>query len=165
MNMYQSKRIRIEPLKDVHAESLRRILSPLAIKKFTVTIPHPYSEQNARDWIRSVNSEESRIRSWIVVLDEKMAGFVDFIYGENGKCEIGFVVGTEYQGKGIASFALQASMLSEKFFARELSVESKFVAYCHEDNKASERVLEKNGFLKAGSKDIEGKAFNVFHYE
>jgi ribosomal-protein-alanine N-acetyltransferase len=63
-----------------------------------------------------------------------------------GYAEIGYIVAESHQGRGIATVAVRA--LIEKAF-RESSLR-KLLAYVHDQNVASCRVLEKLGFQKEG---------------
>lgn len=64
-----------------------------------------------------------------------------------GQREIGYWIGKEYWGRGIATEALAAFLL--------LETRRPLLAYAARDNVASIRVLEKCGFVRSG----EGKAF------
>ncbi len=61
-------------------------------------------------------------------------------------CEIGYVVGEAFQGKGFASSGLK--LFIEKIFRETLL--RKIIAYVAEDNLASRRILQKSGFTQEG---------------
>lgn len=61
-------------------------------------------------------------------------------------CEIGYVVGEAFQGKGFGSSGLK--LLVEKIF-KETHLR-KILAYVAEDNLASRRIMQKAGFTQEG---------------
>ncbi|CAK9154400.1 unnamed protein product [Ilex paraguariensis] len=102
-----------------------------ALKYLTeVAIPHP--------WRRSI------------CLDRRSIGYVS-IKPESGndrhRAHIGYAVGTEYWGRGIVTRALK--MAVRKVF-EEMPHLKRIEALVEEENKESQRVLEKVGFQKEG---------------
>lgn len=95
-----------------------------------VCIPHP--------WRRSI------------CLDDRSIGFVS-VYPWSGdercKADIGYAIGTNYWGQGIATKALMTAVPQVfKDFNELLRLQ----AFVDVENKASQRVLEKAGFLREG---------------
>ena len=71
---------------------------------------------------------------------------------QDGKQEVGYWIGKEYWGRGIASIALAEFLLLQN--ARPL------YAHVAKHNKASLRVLEKCGFTITGEDKILSEAFD-----
>ncbi|XP_028080058.1 uncharacterized protein LOC114281705 [Camellia sinensis] len=95
-----------------------------------VAIPHP--------WRRSI------------CLDDCSIGYIS-VRPESGndrhRARVGYAIGAEYWRKGIVTVALKMAMSSVfKEFAYLVRVE----ALVEEENKGSQRVLEKVGFTKEG---------------
>jgi len=95
-----------------------------------VCIPHP--------WRRSI------------CLDDCSIGFVS-VYPWSGeeahKADIGYAIGTSYWGQGIATKVLKIAVPQVfKDFPNLLRLQ----AFVDVENKASQRVLEKVGFMKEG---------------
>lgn len=78
------------------------------------------------------------------------------------KVEIGYGIVQPYEGKGYATFGV-ACLIREILTRQEIEV---IVAQTSVDNIASERVLEKNGFLRNGQfEDEEDGRINLWKYE
>lgn len=86
--------------------------------------------------------------NWAITLkgNPKMLGIIGhyIIQPENYRCEIGYMLLPEYNGKGITTEAIKAVL---EYGFDELQMHS-IEAVIDPENKASERVLQKNGFVK-----------------
>ncbi|MDO9084883.1 MAG: GNAT family N-acetyltransferase [Anaerolineaceae bacterium] len=87
-------------------------------------------------WQKIMVSDTVIIRT--IVFEEQVAGYV-LSYLDEGKPEVGYWIGKEFWGKGIATRAL-AEFLSSANTTRPI------YAHTAKDNQASKRVLEKCGF-------------------
>jgi ribosomal-protein-alanine N-acetyltransferase len=108
--------------------------------------PHPYTLEEAKKWIK-FNTEIHPVENMAIVVDGRIAGSIGMmkmadIYRKN--IEVGYFVGEEYWGKGIATAALQQYV---DYVFRTFDA-TRICAPVIEDNKASQRVLEKAGFRK-----------------
>ena len=74
---------------------------------------------------------------------------------DDGFAEIGYGISTEYQGRGYATEAVDAMVA---WALRQPGVR-RVDAETEPDNRASQRVLEKCGFLPAGTPGEEGPRF------
>ena len=85
--------------------------------------------------------------SWVICLkDETPVGYVsmDIPYPQLGVGEIGYVIGEKFQRNGYAKEAVEA-VVKEYLINRDLYL---IEAKCNEDNKASQQLLKKIGFLE-----------------
>lgn len=87
-------------------------------------------------WQKILVADSVIIRT--IVVEEQVAGYV-LSYLDEGKPEVGYWIGKEFWGKGIATNAL-ADFLSSANTTRPI------YAHTAKDNQASKRVLEKCGF-------------------
>ena len=130
-------------------ERLRETINDEEIAKNTLTIPYPYSLEDARWWLQRCElqySSDEPQRSWAIRnSDGQVCGTISrhFKYGFNShKDEIGYWLMRPLWGQGLMT-----------------EVIAKFVEHCFQDekvkrleapifefNKGSARVLEKNGF-------------------
>lgn len=107
--------------------------------------PYPYTHQDARDWLEmAVNNREDVILA--IEVEGEAAGGIGIhhmkdVYRYNG--EIGYWLSEKYWGKGIMSDAVGAMV--EHAFTRTRWL--RLFATIFENNQASMRVLEKNGFV------------------
>lgn len=124
----QALSVRHNPLKAMSDDEIARML-----------------EAQGSDLSRLAKHESFR---WFVSADEQIVGAVSLknISRSMGYGEIGYGVAESHHGKGIATAAVR--LLVEKIF-RETNLR-RLLAYVHEENVASCRVLEKLGFQEEG---------------
>ncbi len=91
--------------------------------------------------------------------------FIRDIDNINRKCEIAYYIAKEHRNKG---YCTEAVKLTLNYIFGVLNLEKAY-AFVREDNKASIRVLEKNGFKVSGKlrKDwfFNGKYYDVLIFE
>lgn len=85
------------------------------------------------------------IRIMTILYEEKVAGYI-LSFAIDGKREVGYWLGREFWGKGIASNALAQFLKLEP--VRPL------FGYAAKHNLGSQRVLEKCGFEPVGDEEI-----------
>jgi RimJ/RimL family protein N-acetyltransferase len=85
---------------------------------------------------------------WIVQVDGHPAGWITLVVSnwEHGLAEVGYALSTAYQGRGIMTDSLQV-LLDDLFHNTLLE---RIEARCAVENYGSQRVLEKNHFLREG---------------
>lgn len=85
---------------------------------------------------------------WIVEVDGVPAGWVTLVVTnwEHGLSEIGYALSTPFQGQGVMTAAL-SQLLPDLLFRSPLE---RIEARCAFENSASQRVLEKLGFVREG---------------
>lgn len=105
--------------------------------------------QRHRDLLQEQRSGQSL---FYLIKDEygRIAGRMNLIDidKENGVAEIGFRIGEAQAGKGIGNQALQ-QLLSSPLPVKQISAKTTTV------NIASQKLLEKNGFIRIGTGDEE----------
>lgn len=128
-------------------------LSSKEVHETTLTIPYPYSEADADDWLQkriTHNSKQGKPVSFAIRdADAKLIGVIgadSFELGNTHKAEIGYWLAPKYWGKGIMSDAVRAYI---GYAFGELRL-LKLVAHVFETNAGSARVLEHNGFQLEG---------------
>src|SRR5918995_415078 len=130
------------------------ILMSYEISKYLYGVPHPYKIDDALNFIKS-SYKNFCLRNGITFGIEykntlesnlSLAGTIgikeiDYV---NKKANIGYWIGKQYQGKGIATECIKL-IVNYAFNILELEEIS---AYVFTDNNPSIRVLEKNRFVK-----------------
>ena len=121
------------------------------------SFPHPYTEQDAKTWLRKVKKQKPEINFAIVSNDEAIGGIglhpQRDVYRRSA--EIGYWLGELFWGQGIGTKAVSA-FTDYAFASFDLT---RIYASVFEGNIASARVLEKAGynlegrFRKAVTKD------------
>ncbi|MBI3139035.1 MAG: GNAT family N-acetyltransferase [Sphingobacteriales bacterium] len=110
--------------------------------------PFPYTEEHGKAWLDKVVDKLPAINMAIDV-DGRAAGGIGMILNSDiyiKSAEIGYWIGEPYWGKGVATEALR-QMTAYAFYYFDLV---RLYAEVFETNKASMRVLEKNGYYLEG---------------
>ena len=110
--------------------------------------PHPYTEEQAKAWIERV-VDEVPIVSLAIDLDGEAIGGIGLILNTDVyvySAEIGYWIGEPFWGQGIATEAIR-QMIDYTFYYFDIV---RIYAEVFENNKASMRALEKNGFYLEG---------------
>lgn len=147
------------PIDMIYAELLAEIANDITIRDMigAHSFPHPYTVENAKDFIdrnRVMDSLPFAL-DFMIFYKNKPAGVVglsDINYLDN-KAHIGYWVGREFRGKGVAS---ESAALVCNYAFGELKLHRLHTKVI-EDNLASMRVLVTNGF------EIEGIERDAFY--
>jgi RimJ/RimL family protein N-acetyltransferase len=124
------------------------------IAKYLYEVPYPYKIDDALNFIKSSYNSFRLHKSITFAIEYKnksqsnqllvgTIGIKDIDY-VNKKANIGYWIGKQYQGKGIATECVKL-VVNYAFDVLELEEIS---AYVFPENKTSIRVLEKNGFVQ-----------------
>lgn len=141
--------IAIRPWKPEDAAALAAICNN---KKIWLNVrdrfPHPYTVENAIEWIAFALTQKP-VQSMAIVYKNNIAGTIgvlpkDDVYRKS--IEIGYFIGEGFWSKGIAT---KAVALLLEYIKMNFDVIRVF-AEVFDHNKASMKVLEKNGFHLEG---------------
>jgi len=110
--------------------------------------PHPYSEAEGKAWLEKVVDALPAVNLAIDVNGQAVGGIGLILNGDVyiKSAEIGYWIGEEYWGQGITTEAVRL-MTEYAFYYFDLL---RLYAEVFENNKASMRVLEKNGYYLEG---------------
>ena len=125
------------------------------ISKSLWQVPHPYTVENALNFIDSSQSDFKSLKAVNFAIqyknneNENIKGLVGIISLKNiesdkKKANVGYWIGELYWNKGIATESV-ALIINYAFSVLGLE---EIYAYVYSENKASIRVLEKNGMTK-----------------
>lgn len=116
----------------------------------TLTIPHPYEDRVAEEWIGThVTNWEAQKRLSLAITTEEdgLVGAVGFALDlPNGRAELGYWIGVPFWNRGYATEAGKA-VLEFGFGALGLN---RIDAHYFGDNHASGKVMEKLGMKPEG---------------
>lgn len=107
-------------------------------------LPYPYTEKDAKEWIALVKKQKI-VTTFCIEANGNLAGSIGLILKDDvykKTAEIGYFIGEDYWGKGIASEAVRQLIV---YIQKNFDI-VRLYAEVFEYNKASMRVLEKNGF-------------------
>jgi RimJ/RimL family protein N-acetyltransferase len=124
------------------------------ISKSLWQVPFPYTVENAQNFINSSHRDFESLKAANFAIQYKnnlgdvnrLVGIISLknIDSDNRKANVGYWIGELYWGNGIAS---EAVALVIKYAFSVLGLQE-ISAYVYSENKASIRVLEKNGMPK-----------------
>ena len=161
--------LRLEPLAPEHYEELFRFEKDNRrwFEKFVP--PRPASYEEFPPFTAAMNQlleEQNRGESlfFLVFQEGRLAGRINLTEIQDNTAELGYRIGETHIGRGIASLAL--TQLAEEICpARGITTLS---AMTTDKNKASRRVLEKNGFTQTKREKeaviLKGETMDFIHY-
>ncbi len=125
------------------------------------TIPYPYKQKDGDFFIDLVLKQKPE-RNFAISVDDKAVGAIGIVLQqdiERFSAEIGYWLGEDYWGQGIATAALKAVT---QYSIEEFNLNRLF-ALPFTKNKGSVRVLEKAGYVLEGR--LRNSAFKNDHFE
>jgi len=140
-------------------QDITHLLMNYNVSKHLWEIPNPYSIDDALEFIKRANRDFNTLKALHFAIESKIIPrsrnnlkFVGTISVKNidlvnKKADLGYWIGEQYWGRGIATECLK--LIIDYAFSAELGLKQ-LCAYVFPENKASIRVLEKNGMNKIG---------------
>ncbi len=146
MMQLRTERLRLRYFRDSDAPAFVALAGDLGVARMTSDIPHPLDEASALPWLRR-DADEAR---FAIEYRGDLVGGVGYFCRSSGAGELGFWLGREHWGQGIATEASRA-VVAHGFETGRLPA---FSSSHFLDNPASERVLVKLGFIPCGRSSI-----------
>lgn len=147
-----SKEVALTEIRSEDAASIITHISDLDIYNNTLTVPYPYTKRDALEYIdicRKFELHHHQICNYAIRKQDEMIGSIGLLFNfgaDSHKSEFGYWISRHHRNQGIMTKVIQAftSICFEEklLFRLEANV---FV-----ENKPSQRVLEKCGFVKEG---------------
>ncbi len=143
--------VHLRPASPRDAELLRQWRAEPSVRRFqplnelpTAQLRADVASQRMADLYRGRGEKFQ----WIVEVEGDPAGWITLVVSnwEHGLAEVGYALSTVYQSRGLMTDAL-AQLLGDLFANTLLE---RIEARCAIENTGSQRVLEKNGFLREG---------------
>ncbi len=148
----ETARLILRPFTLEDVTTVVRLAGTREIADTTITIPHPYTEQHARDWISHHADDWSQGKGVVFAVatnhDNRLVVAVALrdIDREHSQAEMAFWIGVDFWGRGYATEAAQA-LLQFGFEALKLN---RIYAHHMLRNPGPGRVLEKIGMKREG---------------
>ena len=144
----ETRRLALRSPQTQDVTRLAALANDLDIARMTLRMPHPFSVQDAEDFVLQVAGQDPR-RARTFLIEHEDHGPVGvlglFEAGDMGP-EVGYWIGRPFWGRGYATEALEAGLLwANRKWRRRVLAAGHF-----DDNPASGRVLQKAGFLYTG---------------
>jgi [ribosomal protein S5]-alanine N-acetyltransferase len=145
----QSTRLRLRGLVDSDAESMQRHADdPQVCRNMFEGFPSPYTLADAQSWCEQVSHDAKIGYVWGIEFETKIIGCMGLRIDEGWlhcNAELGYWIGREHWGRGIVSEAVGLVM---QWAYHDLKDITRFYAPIFSWNKASQGVVQKNGFTK-----------------
>ncbi len=145
----QTARLILRPYASTDIDDLVRLAGAREVAATTLRIPHPYTEQDARDFIAASAGESSPNTRFAITLknDGQLCGGIGFRVDEaQHHAELGYWLGVPYWGQGYATESAQALL---PYGFDTLGLHRIYASYVT-PNVASGRVLRKIGMRYEG---------------
>jgi ribosomal-protein-alanine N-acetyltransferase len=138
------------------APRLALLAGDYEVASMTGTIPYPYSEEMAAEWIDSVLAGEEGV-VFVIVRSDALIGCTGYRAFGTDHAELGYWIGRPYWGLGYATEAVRALIV----YAFETDGFDYLTVGHFRDNPASERIIAKFGFTPQGFIERESAARNA----
>lgn len=160
----KTKKLLLRPPKKGDESDIARNINDKEIYRFTLRIPYPYKKPYARKWINELSRKKDEI-VFVAELGGEVIGACGLHEIEkNHKAEIGYWLAKKHWGKGLGT---EISRSVTNFGFKKLKLK-RIYATVFKGNKASARILEKNGYRLEGTlrkyRMKEGKLLDVWMY-
>ena len=150
--LFETERLILRQVVKGDAEAIQKAFNHKDIYHVTTHITHPYTLQNAKDFIRKTIIESQSGVGYYFAMILKQSGeligecHIIHIRRKHMKCEIGFGINPNYWDRG---YATEASRELIRYAFEDLKMH-RIEAETMASNVASRRVLEKLGFTLDG---------------
>lgn len=145
-----SSNLTLRPFCMSDVERVQNLVNDERIADVTAHIPHPYSVDDAIDWISKHetlwNKRELAVFAIERNSDNILVGAISLMELNKPTAELGYWIGVGYWGKG---YATEAAQLIVRFGLEELQLKRIFAHHLSR-NPASGKVLTKAGFTYLG---------------
>lgn len=142
--------VELRPWTDQDYEELVHICNHIDRTYLSDTIPNPYHLEDAKEYIALANQSEGQTGIYRAILnDGKIVGNISVVKKKDIRkkdSELGYYLGKEFCSRGIMTEAVR-QILPLSFNRLDII---RISAYTFAENIASQRVLEKNSFIKEG---------------
>lgn len=161
----RTERLVLRAFGDADAADTTRLAGDRDVASGTLRIPHPYTEEMAREWIASLASEfekKTSVTFAVTLTSGALIGAISLVIArEFDRAELGYWIGKPYWGQGYATEAGRA-VLAYGFGKLGLN---KIFAYHFSRNPASGRVMQKLGMAHEGHLKQHTKKWGVYEDE
>lgn len=137
--LISTARLRITPLIDGDVSAFQRLTNDPSITDVVEFLPTPFTELDALQLLRTQDKNNCFLGAW---LGEDLVGTVGIHLRKQDRLEIGYWVGTSFQGLGYAHEATSAVIAELTRLYDGLEI----IAECRLENAASWNLLQKLGF-------------------
>lgn len=147
----ESSRLRLRPFSLADASDVQRLAGAREVAATTITVPHPYEDGLAEQWIATHGPAFVEGKSLTLAVTELESGALVGAVGlaltpQDHRAELGYWIGVPYWGRG---YATEAARTMVQHGIRGLGLH-RIVARHMAHNLASGRVMQKIGMTREG---------------
>ena len=133
-------------------EDLAAAIGSREVYDNVLMVPHPYSLSDAVSWVRYVEKQKQQfgeLLNWCIRKEGKLIGGIGFHdpVTQPHRREMGYWLAVEHWGQGIMTKTIATFA---EFANRERGI-TRLEAPVYATNIGSQKVLERNGFVKEGT--------------
>ena len=144
----RTTRLVLRPFTPADAPRVHQLAGAREVALNTLTIPHPYPDGAAEEWIDSHEAKFEQGHVNFAIDDGNLVGAIGLVTKrEDDIAEIGYWIGVPYWGRGYASEAAEAVI---RYGFEDLGLNKIYAAHFAR-NPASGRVLQKLGMSHEGT--------------
>jgi [ribosomal protein S5]-alanine N-acetyltransferase len=164
MRIFDTERLKLRPLDVGYSQIIEELAGEYDVAKTTLTIPHPYPKDSARNFIENVLDAENKGELVIFAITlketEKLIGMINIkLSSRHSRGELGYWIGKPFWGEG---YGTEAAKFVLEFGFKELKL-NKVYAQSFTDNPGSWRVMEKIGLKYEGTLKQHVYRFEKFY--
>jgi [ribosomal protein S5]-alanine N-acetyltransferase len=143
----ETARLRLRPYTDADITELVPLIGAREIAAMTLRIAHPYTEQDAKEFLARINSGDEVRKAIILRNDGRLIGGVGLRRDpKHHNAELGYWVGVPHWGNG---YATEASQEMLRYGFEELGLHRIYASHFHH-NPISGKILRKLGMRYEG---------------
>lgn len=143
----ETQRLILRPWAEAEIPELVQLISAREVAATTLRIPHPYREEHAREFLRTVEKNDELRLSIRLRSNERLCGGIGLHpTAAHQHAELGYWLGVPFWGNGYATEAAHAVV---RYGFEQIKLHRIFASH-FEGNVASARVLEKLGMRHEG---------------
>jgi [ribosomal protein S5]-alanine N-acetyltransferase len=143
----ETERLRLRPYTDADIAELVPLIGAHEVAAMTLRIAHPYTEQDAREFLARINSGDEIRKAITLRSDGRLIGGVGLRMNPNHQnAELGYWVGVPYWGNG---YATEASREMLRYGFEDLKLHRIYASHFHH-NPISGRILRQLGMRYEG---------------
>jgi [ribosomal protein S5]-alanine N-acetyltransferase len=127
----ETGRLLLRPYKDDDIAELVPLIGAREVAAMTLRIPHPFSEQNGREFLARIKSDDEVRKAVILRSDRRLIGGVGLRLDlKHHNAELGYWIGVPYWGNG---YATEASSELVRYGFEELKLNRIYASHFHQN--------------------------------
>lgn len=148
----RTERLLLRPPVAADAPAMARLAGDERVARWTAAIPHPYPDGAAEEFVAEAGRRRAAGEALVFAIclkdaPDALIGMVELRQTDSGAVELGYWLGQPWWGQGLMSEAVAAAAAAGRLWRPGALIG----AHTFPDNVASQRVLEKAGFVRRGT--------------